>query len=236
MIVLGIASRSGRDFGGGNTQNKNFENAFSGTSGNLANYVESFSYILYSYSGFNHPFYVLNEAETPRKIYPIATSAALALQWLLFVLVNVAYIWVVDLSRLQATTADGYTGPEDMAALFFDSIFGAESPTPKRVMAGLLGLSILGNIIVMTCKSIRIISRTGPPLTNISYGSTGEAGDSEAGHFTLLSLLRILDENTMGLAADLPPSWRKKLRPEPDRCSRPPLVLLCFSPSRHCQP
>lgn len=154
MIALGFAWKCGRDFGGGNAQTKNFETPFAGTSGNLANYVDSLLYILYSYSGFKQPFYVLSEAETPKRIFPFATTAAVALQWLLFVLVNVAYTCVVDLSRLQATLADDYTGPVDMAVLYFESIFGEESPTPKRVMTGFLALSILGNIIVMTCKSL----------------------------------------------------------------------------------
>jgi amino acid transporter len=152
IIALGIAWKCGRDFGGGNAQTKNFEKPFSSSSGHLADYVDSLLYILYSYSGFKQPFYVLSEVETPRRIIPKATTAAVALQWLLFVLVNVVYTWAVDLSRLQATTLDGYTGPVDMAALFFESIFGEESPTPRRVMTGLLALSILGNIVVMTCQ------------------------------------------------------------------------------------
>ena len=152
MIALGIAWKCGRDFGGGNTPTKNFENPFSGSSGHLADYVESLLYILFTYSGFKQPFYVLSEVETPRRIFPIATTAAVALQWLLFVLVNVVYIWAVDLSRLQATTLDDYNGPVDMAALFFESIFGKESPTPRRVMTGLLALAILGNIVVITCQ------------------------------------------------------------------------------------
>jgi amino acid transporter len=152
IIALGIAWKCGRDFGGGNTQNKNFEKPFSGSSGQLADYVESLLYILFTYSGFKQPFYVLSEAETPRRIFPIATTAAVVLQWLLFVLLNVVFAWAVDLSRLQATTLGGYTGPVDIAALFFESIFGEESPTPRRVMTGLLALSILGNIVVMTCQ------------------------------------------------------------------------------------
>jgi amino acid transporter len=153
IIILGVLRKAGLDLGGGSTQTKNFEKPFSGASSDLANYVDSLLYILYSYSGFKQPFYALGEAKTPRRIFPFATNAAVLIQWLLFVLTNVAYLWAVDVTRIQATAAVDYTGPPDIASLFFESIFGTQSPTPKRVMTGLLALSILGNIIVMTCKS-----------------------------------------------------------------------------------
>lgn len=156
IIILGILRKSGLDLGGGSTQTKNFEKPFAGSSSHLANYVDSLLYILYSYSGFKQPFYVLGEAKTPRRIFPWATNAAVLIQWLLFVLTNLAYLWAVDATRIEETLAEDYNGQSDMVSLFFESIFGTESPTPKRVMTGLLSLSILGNIIVMTCKSRQV--------------------------------------------------------------------------------
>lgn len=152
MICMGIARKCGATFGRPQNETKqttNFENPFPGTVSSLANYSDSLLFILYSYSGFKQPFYVVSEVETPRRIFPWATTTAVLFQWTLFVLVNVAYLWVVDLSILQE-------GKEDIATLFVEALFGNDSPTPKRAMNGLLALSILGNIIVMTFTAARV--------------------------------------------------------------------------------
>lgn len=156
IIIIGILHRSGVDLGGGAKQTKNFEMPFAGTSTSFANYVDSLLYIFYSYSGFKQPFYAMSECATPRRIFPLVTNIAVAVQWVLFILTNFAYLWAVDLSRLQATTAADYRGSKDIASLFFESVFGTESTTPKRVMTGLLAFSILGNIIVMTFVAARV--------------------------------------------------------------------------------
>lgn len=154
MICMGIARKCGATFGRPQNEVKqttNFENSFPGTPSSLANYSDSLLFVLYSYSGFKQPFYVLSEVETPRRIFPWATTTAVLIQWTLFVLINVAYLWVVDLSIIQENK-------EDMATLFFEALFGNDSPKPKRAMTGLLALSILGNIIVMTCEENYLLS------------------------------------------------------------------------------
>lgn len=98
----------------------------------------------------------MSECETPRRIFPLVTNLAVIIQWALFVLTNVAFLWAVDLSHLREITAADYNGANDITSLFFKSVFGNQSTTPKRVITGLLAFSILNNIIVMTFMAARI--------------------------------------------------------------------------------
>lgn len=156
MILLGILHRVGVNLGGSKTQNKNFSRPFANTSTSLSNYVDSLIYILYSFSGFKQPFYALGEAKMPRHTFPWATNLAVLIQWTLFVLLNVVYIWAVDLETIRATASPNYSGSTDMASLFFESIFGTTTTRPKQTMCALLAASILGNLIVMTFVAARV--------------------------------------------------------------------------------
>lgn len=195
MICMGIARKCGATFGRPQNETKqttNFENPFPGTVSSLANYSDSLLFILYSYSGFKQPFYVVSEVETPRRIFPWATTTAVLFQWTLFVLVNVAYLWVVDLSILQE-------GKEDIATLFVEALFGNDSPTPKRAMNGLLALSILGNIIVMTCEEDCPFSALDYADHYNSYRCSCQTGDCQGGCSSLVSQIRHFMDNTMVL-------------------------------------
>ncbi|KAF7506036.1 hypothetical protein GJ744_012283 [Endocarpon pusillum] len=156
MILLGILHRAGVNLGGSKTQNRNFSRPFANTSTSLSNYVDCLIYILYTFSGFKQPFYALGEAEMPRHTFPWATNLAVLIQWTLFVLLNVVYIWAVDLETIHATASPNYSGSTDMASLFFESIFGTTTTRPKRTMCALLAVSILGNLIVMTFVAARV--------------------------------------------------------------------------------
>jgi amino acid transporter len=60
IIVIGFAVASGARFGPGTSQtaNLNLKNAFATPQKDVSSYTYSFFYVLYSYSGFEQPFYV----------------------------------------------------------------------------------------------------------------------------------------------------------------------------------
>jgi amino acid transporter len=150
MIILGFVKAAGHRLGGASPATSNFapSKSFHTTRHDVASYTDSLLYIMYTYSGFEQPFYVLTEVAGARKVFPKYTLIAMLTATMLFVLVNVAY--------LCAIPADfpGIEHAQDMATLFFSQLFGDE--TARRVMAALIAFSIYGNIVVMTFTAARV--------------------------------------------------------------------------------
>lgn len=60
--------------------------SFDGQRADLGSSVTSFLFVLFSYNGFDQPFYVLSEVKRPRKVFPTYTVFAMALSTFLYVL------------------------------------------------------------------------------------------------------------------------------------------------------
>jgi len=150
MIILGFIKAGGDRLGGAPPATDNFalNKSFSSDRHDVISYTDSLLYILYTYSGFEQPFYVLTEVARPRKIFPRYTLIAMLIAILLFVLVNVAYFCAIP------TDLQGLDQAGDMATVFFGQLFGDE--TARRVMAAMIAFSIFGNIVVMTFTAARV--------------------------------------------------------------------------------
>ncbi|TKA66477.1 hypothetical protein B0A49_10099 [Cryomyces minteri] len=156
IIILGFVKAGGADLGEEPKATNNFDSttSFSGfdteKSRNVASYAVSLLYIIYTYSGFEQPFYVLSEVRNPRKVFPKYTLIAILLTTILFVLVNIAYLCVVQMPMDKK-----YLDVDDMATVFFQTLF-REQTSANRAMAALIALSIFGNIVVMTFTASRV--------------------------------------------------------------------------------
>jgi amino acid transporter len=151
MIVLGFTKGAGHKLGGPEVHAAKSlapSVAFKTDRRDLASYTDSFLYIVYTYSGFEQPFYVLSEVSRPRKVFPKYTLLAMLATTSLFILTNIAYFFAVSKSTPDLSKA------QDMATVFFDQVFGNE--TAKRVMSAMIAFSIFGNIVVMTFTAARV--------------------------------------------------------------------------------
>ncbi|KAF2401731.1 amino acid transporter [Trichodelitschia bisporula] len=160
IIILGFAVRGGANFNhnrfpspkGSNFSPKttfDVSNVESGAGG-VANYTQAFLLVLYTYSGFEQPFYVLSEVHRPKKYFAKSVLGALAVLTSLFLLTNVAYLCVVPMSVIM----DPANAKTDLASLFFHHLFGNNAA--QRVMQGAIALCILGNLVVMTFTAARV--------------------------------------------------------------------------------
>ena len=149
IIIMGFIKASGHKLGGAEKSTDNFklQESFHGPQRDVGDFSLSFLYIIYTYSGFEQPFYVLSEVSRPQKIFPKYTLVAMAIATTLFVLVNIAYLCAVPKDLQFGST-------QDMATLFFGQMFGDRAA--KRVMAALIAFSIFGNIVVMTFTASRV--------------------------------------------------------------------------------
>jgi amino acid transporter len=97
----------------------------------------------------------MSEVHQPRKKFPRAVLSAMAITVLLFLLVNISFLCVVEADSVRQSPIEDYDYHKlDMAILFFQKLFGVD--VARRVMSGVIALSILGNIIVMTFTASRV--------------------------------------------------------------------------------
>jgi amino acid transporter len=154
ITILGFAVRGGKNFNSeahrpiGSSLKPG--DTFANPSGSLASYTTTFLYVLYTYSGFEQPFYVLSEVHRPNKYFARAVISASVILTVLFVLVNIAYVCVIPLEVIL----DPHNADLDIISIFFDRVFGNDSA--RRVMQALVAFSILGNLIVMTFTAARV--------------------------------------------------------------------------------
>ncbi|KAI9767776.1 MAG: hypothetical protein M1840_005457 [Geoglossum simile] len=126
---------------------KSFRNASSDANG----YAQAFLAIVFAYSGFEQPNYVLGEIGRPHRKYPISMVTSVSLVCLLYLAVNISYMVVVP----KSTQLNDIS----VAQSFFELTFGALSPTEKtgaRIFSAFLAISSLGNIIVVTFTAARV--------------------------------------------------------------------------------
>ncbi|KAH7021463.1 amino acid permease-domain-containing protein [Microdochium trichocladiopsis] len=150
ICVLGFMKAGGVRVGGEPKATSNFDviESFRPGAREVPSVTNSLLYIMYAFSGFEQPFYVLTEVRTPRRVFPRYTLLTMAFVIVLFLLVNVAYFCAVP-RNLPALHEQ-----RNMAIVFFGHMFGNE--TAKRVMAAIIAVSISGNLLVMTYTASRV--------------------------------------------------------------------------------
>ncbi|KXH52483.1 high-affinity methionine permease [Colletotrichum simmondsii] len=147
-IVVGAGGFPGaKNVFGENTSPKN---SFKNASNDANSYAQAFLAIIFSFSGFEQPNYVLGEISRPKKKFPIAMGAGVGTVVTLYLAVNICYMVVVP-KEDQIN--------ENVAQKFFELTFGtlgSASDTGARIFNAFLAISSLGNIIVMTYTAARV--------------------------------------------------------------------------------
>ncbi|KAI9778081.1 MAG: hypothetical protein M1839_008385 [Geoglossum umbratile] len=148
LFILGLCAANRNKFVHVSTASTNFNthHSFAGKARDAATYGDCLVYILYTYSGYEQPFYVLGDVREAHKKYKSTMLATMAVVVTLFTLVNVAYFC--------AFVPGEISGTHDIATLFLKNIFGSEAA--RRVMAGIIAVSIFGNIVVFTFTAARV--------------------------------------------------------------------------------
>jgi amino acid transporter len=150
----GIPNITSFDINEAPSHNLNIHTSFHTNRSDIASYVDSFLFVLFTYTGFEQPFYVLSEVARPRKVFPTYTILGMVIATVLYALVNVSYFCVVPKEVYTQTPSNSI----NMAGAFLHYLFDSSSgpDTAKRVMAGLIAISVFGNILVMTFTAARV--------------------------------------------------------------------------------
>ncbi|KAH7179784.1 amino acid permease-domain-containing protein [Fusarium flagelliforme] len=118
-------------------------------SGDANGYAHAFLAIIFSFSGFEQPNYVMGEISRPRRKHPVAMLSGVSIAILLYMAVNISYMVVVDKdSQVESNVA------EQFFVLTLGSL--SNGGTGKRIFNAFLAVSSMGNIIVMTYTAARV--------------------------------------------------------------------------------
>ncbi|KAG4424553.1 hypothetical protein IFR04_002263 [Cadophora malorum] len=153
IIITGICAWAGAfDTRSYAVDNMAVDNAFKNPASEAYGYTKAFLAVIFAWSGFDQPNYVLGEIRRPRKTMPVGTWIGVAIICCLYLLVNVAYMVVVPAIEQANPQAN-------VALLFFQMTFGAisdDKKLPGRVLAAFMAVSSFGNIVVMTFTAARV--------------------------------------------------------------------------------
>jgi len=152
MVIIGFCAWGGafktKNYA---TQNMAAQNAFKAPATEPYGYVQAFLSVVFAWSGFDQPTYVLGEIATPRRKFPLGTGIGVAIVCFLYLMVNVAYMIVVP-EDLQVTSSN-------VALEFFAATLGQVNPentSPTRILSAFMAISSFGNIMVMTFVAARV--------------------------------------------------------------------------------
>ncbi|CAG8956684.1 hypothetical protein HYFRA_00012228 [Hymenoscyphus fraxineus] len=130
----------------------NFKNAFEGTSNEAYGLTNALVKIIFSYTGYENAFNVVNEVKNPVKTIKRSSFLALFVVAILYEFANIAYMAAVPKSELKAST-------QIAASLFFQKVFGSGGAV--RGLNFLIALSSFGNLLAVLLGTSRLIRECG---------------------------------------------------------------------------
>lgn len=132
-----------------------------GPGGEFGDIVLAMFFAMFSYTGFEQPFYVLAEVQRPKKIFAKYVLIAMGIVIVLFPLTNAAFFCVVPFVPDRGTGAV----PNNMALEFWDIIIrggdktadtSASQRASQSAVSAVLGVIIIGNIMAQTYTGTRV--------------------------------------------------------------------------------
>lgn len=133
--------------------NYDYHTSFGGAT-TVASCSNSLLYALFPFSGFEQPLMVLSEVKSPRRRFPKYVPGAVLLSVVLYVLLNISYLLVIPAAAYTA----GGVNTIDFASTFLHYLFDTTAPPQiaRRVMAGFICVSLVGNVLAMTFTAARV--------------------------------------------------------------------------------
>jgi len=113
-------------------------------------FVTSMFFVAFSYSGWNAAAYIAGEIENPKKNIPLSLLAGTSIVLLLYVLINVVFLYVTPASELTLKLEVGFEAGKH--------IFGLSG---SRIVSGIISLLLISTISSMVFAGPRVISSIG---------------------------------------------------------------------------
>jgi len=123
-----------------------------------APFAISLMYVMYSYSGWNAATYIADEIKDPARTLPPALVAGVIIVMVLYVALNVVFLYTTPISKLA--------GQINVGLIAGEHIFG---PGGGRVVGGLICFGLISAITAMMWIGPRVTMVMGEDLSALSY-------------------------------------------------------------------
>ncbi|KAH7024477.1 high-affinity methionine permease [Microdochium trichocladiopsis] len=158
VLLLVVISITGLVVLGGSTHiqnpHANWENSFQGTTNNGNDLANAIVNIVFSYSGYENAFKVVNEIKRPVPTLKKNATASVLIVSILYILCNVAYFSAVPKAEFAASS-------QTAAAVFFTRVFGPRGANALNVFVLLSAFGNLLAVLIGHARMIREIGRQG---------------------------------------------------------------------------
>jgi APA family basic amino acid/polyamine antiporter len=144
VTALTVFVAVGLSFGHGNTAN------FVGAAAGAPNAALAMLLVMFSYSGWNAASYVAEEIRNPGRNVPFALALGTGVVVLLYLGLNVLYVYAVPVGEIVRLTGGGQTTVANLAA---ERLLG---PTASMLLGGLAVVILLSSLSAMTLAGPRV--------------------------------------------------------------------------------
>lgn len=158
VILLVVISITGLVILGGNTSiqdpQANFRDSFAGTTTNGNDLSNAIVNIVFSYSGYENAFKVVNEIKRPVPTLKKNGTISVLVVSILYILCNIAYFSAVPKAEFAASS-------QIAASVFFTRVFGPRGAAALNVFVLLSAFGNLLAVLIGHARMIREIGRQG---------------------------------------------------------------------------
>ncbi|RYP61398.1 hypothetical protein DL769_007721 [Monosporascus sp. CRB-8-3] len=130
----------------------NFRNSFDGTTNNGNDLANALVNVVFSYTGYQNAFYVVNEIRNPIPTLKRHVTISVSLVAVLYMLCNIAFFAAVPKKEFAESK-------EIAAAVFFTAVFGPGGA--EQALNVLVLLSAFGNLLAVLIGQSRVIREIG---------------------------------------------------------------------------
>lgn len=144
VTALTVFVALGLGLGHGNAAN------FAGTAAGTPNFALAMLLVMFTYSGWNAASYVAEEIRNPGRNVPLALALGTGVVVLLYLGLNLLYLYGVPVAEIVAQAASGQTTVANVAA---ERLLG---PTASMLLGGLAVVILLSSLSAMTLAGPRV--------------------------------------------------------------------------------
>jgi len=147
-----------------------------------APFAISLVFVMYSYSGWNAPTYIINEVRDPQKNLPASLFAATLIVLLLYVALNAVFLYTTPIQSMA--------GQLDVALIASKHIFGDAG---GRIIGALICIGLISSVSAMTWIGPRVTMTMGEDISALRFfARTTETGVPRAAILLQLAVSTVL--------------------------------------------
>jgi basic amino acid/polyamine antiporter, APA family len=181
LAVIAIFLMAAFTLGRGDWAHVHMATARSSTHGLSAQFAVSLIFVMFAYSGWNAASYVAEEIKDPQRTLPLALGLGTGLVGLLYVVLNVAFVYALPLGAMKGVVAVGAAASDALFGTRIGNFFSAAMA--GALLSSISAMSLVGPRVYYAMGRDRcfpagaaeVHPRWGTPVQAIAYQAIASA-------------------------------------------------------------